>query len=199
MPGGSVRIEPDGEIQLRGPILFSGYWHNLEATAEAMHGQWFATGDLGSLDADGYLSITGRKKDILITSGGKNVSPSRLEDRLRSRPPVGQCMVVGDGRHYVVALVTLEAEEMAHWLSVRRRPADTPFEVLASDPELLNQIQAAVDYANAAVSRAESIRAFRLVEGEFTEENGLLTPSLKVKRHAVAAAYAQEIEDLYAR
>ena len=199
IPGGSVRIERDGEILLRGPILFSGYWHNLEATAEAMRGQWFGTGDLGSLDEDGYLSITGRKKDILITSGGKNVSPSLLEDRLRSRPPVGQCMVVGDGRHYVVALVTLEAEEMAHWLSVRRRPADTPFEVLASDPELLAQIQAGVDYANAAVSRAESIRAFRLVEGEFTEENGLLTPSLKVKRHAVAAAYAQEIEDLYAR
>lgn len=199
VPGSSVRVEPDGEILLKGPIMFSGYWHNLEATADAMNGEWFTTGDLGSLDEDGYLTITGRKKDILITSGGKNVSPSLLEDRLRSRPPVGQCMVVGDGRHYVVALVTLEAEEMEHWLSVRRRPADTPFEVLARDPELLAQVQAAVNYANEAVSRAESIRAFRLIEGEFTEENGLLTPSLKVKRHAVAAAYAQEIEDLYAR
>jgi long-chain acyl-CoA synthetase len=199
IPGGAVRIEPDGEVLLKGPILFSGYWHNLEATADAMHGDWFSTGDLGSLDADGYLTITGRKKDILITSGGKNVSPSLLEDRLRSRPPVGQCMVVGDGRHYVVALITLEAEEMEHWLTVRRRPLDTPFAELARDPELNRQLQAAVDYANEAVSRAESIRAYRLVLGEFTEENGLLTPSLKVKRHAVAAAYAQEIEELYAK
>ena len=199
LPGSSVRLEEDGEILLKGPILFSGYWHNLEATADAMRGDWFSTGDLGSLDADGYLTITGRKKDILITSGGKNVSPSLLEDRLRSRPPVGQCMVVGDGRHYVVALITLEAEEMEHWLAVRRRPFDTPFEELARDPELNRQLQAAVDYANQAVSRAESIRAFRLVEGEFSEENGLLTPSLKVKRHAVATAYAQEIEELYAK
>ncbi|MBR7839140.1 AMP-binding protein [Actinospica durhamensis] len=198
IPGGGVRIEEDGEILLRGPILFSGYWLNDAATAAAMHGEWFATGDLGDLDEDGYLTITGRKKDILITSGGKNVSPSLLEDRLRSRPPVGQCMVVGDGRHYVVALVTLELEEMEHWLSVRKRPLDTPFADLARDPELLRQVQAAVDYANEAVSRAESIRAFTVVEGEFTEENGLLTPSLKVKRHAVADAYAQEIEDLYA-
>ena len=198
IPGGAVRIDDDGEILLKGPILFSGYWLNDAATAAAMHGDWFATGDLGALDEDGYLTITGRKKDILITSGGKNVSPSLLEDRLRSRPPVGQCIVVGDGRHYVVALVTLELEEMEHWLAVRRRPLDTPFAELARDPELLGQVQAAVNYANEAVSRAESIRAFTLIEGEFTEENGLLTPSLKVKRHAVAEAYAQEIEDLYA-
>ena len=197
LPGCGVRIDEDGEILLRGPMLFSGYWQNLAATAGAMKGDWFTTGDLGSLDDYGYLTITGRKKDILITSGGKNVSPSVLEDRLRSRPPVGQCVVVGDGRHYVVALITLEPEEMEHWLAVRRRPWDTPFEEVARDPELLRQVQAAVDYANEAVSRAESIRAFRLIQGEFSEENGLLTPSLKVKRHAVAAAYAQEIEDLY--
>jgi long-chain acyl-CoA synthetase len=199
IPGGAVRIEDDGEILLKGPILFSGYWLDEAATVAAMRGEWFATGDIGTLDADGYLTITGRKKDILITSGGKNVSPSLLEDRLRSRPPVGQCMVVGDGRKYVVALITLEAEEMEHWLSVRRRAPDTPFAELCRDPELLRQVQAAVDYANEAVSRAESIRAFALVEGEFTEENGLLTPSLKVKRHAVAQAYAQEIEDVYAQ
>ena len=198
IPGGAVRIDSDGEVLLKGPVLFSGYWRNLESTAGSMHGDWFTTGDLGSLDDDGYLTITGRKKDILITSGGKNVSPSLLEDRLRSRPPVGQCMVVGDGRAYVVALVTLEAEEMEHWLSLRRRPLDTPFTELARDPELVYMVQAAVDYANQAVSRAESIRAFRLVEGEFNEENGLLTPSLKVKRHAVAATYAREIEELYA-
>ena len=122
IPGGGVRIDQDGEVLLKGPVLFSGYWRNLEATAGSMHGDWFATGDLGSLDAEGYLTITGRKKDILITSGGKNVSPSLLEDRLRSRPPVGQCMVIGDGRPYVAALITLEPEEMEHWLSLRRRP-----------------------------------------------------------------------------
>ena len=198
IPGGGVRIDQGGEVLLRGPVLFSGYWRNLEATAGSMHGDWFATGDLGSLDADGYLTITGRIKDILITSGGKNVSPSLLEDRLRSRPPVGQCMVVGEGRPYVAALITLELEEMEHWLTLRRRPLDTPFEVLASDPELQYQLQAAVNYANSAVSRAESIRTYRLIEGEFSEENGLLTPSLKVKRHAVTAAYAREIEELYA-
>jgi long-chain acyl-CoA synthetase len=198
LPGGAVRIDDDGEVMLKGPMLFSGYWRNLEATAGAMHGEWFSTGDLGSLDEHGYLTITGRKKDILITSGGKNVSPSMLEDRLRSRAPVGQCMVVGDGKPYVVALITLEPEEKEHWLMVRRRPWDTPFVELARDPELVAQVQAAVAYANQAVSRAESIRAFKLVEGEFSEENGLLTPSLKVKRHAVAAAYAHDIEELYA-
>jgi long-chain acyl-CoA synthetase len=198
LPGGGVRIDDDGEVMLKGPMLFSGYWRNLEATAGSMHGDWFSTGDLGSLDEHGYLTITGRKKDILITSGGKNVSPSMLEDRLRSRAPVGQCMVVGDGKPYVVALITLEPEEKEHWLMVRRRPWDTPFVELARDPELVAQVQAAVQYANQAVSRAESIRAFKLVEGEFSEENGLLTPSLKVKRHAVAAAYAHDIEELYA-
>ena len=197
IPGGAVRIDQDGEILLRGPVLFSGYWHNLEATAGSMLGDWFTTGDLGSLDDEGYLTITGRKKDILITSGGKNVSPSLLEDRLRSRPPVGQCVVIGDGRAYVTALITLEAEEMEHWLTLRRRPLDTPFAELAQDIELQFQVQAAVDYANSAVSRAESIRRFKIVEGEFSEENGLLTPSLKVKRHAVIDAYARDIEELY--
>jgi long-chain acyl-CoA synthetase len=197
IPGGAARIDADGEVLLKGPILYSGYWRNLEATAGSMRGDWFTTGDLGSLDGDGYLTITGRKKDILITSGGKNVSPSLLEDRLRSRPPVGQCVVIGDGRPYVTALITLEPEEMEHWLSLRRRPLDTPFSELAGDLELRYMLQAAVDYANSAVSRAESIRVFRLVEGEFSEENGLLTPSLKVKRHAVLDAYRQEIEELY--
>jgi long-chain acyl-CoA synthetase len=197
IPGGATRIDEDGEVLLKGPILYSGYWRNLEATAGSMHGDWFTTGDLGSLDHEGYLTITGRKKDILITSGGKNVSPSLLEDRLRSRPPVGQCVVIGDGRPYVTALITLEPEEMEHWLSLRRRPLDTPFAELAGDHELRYMLQAAVDYANSAVSRAESIRVFRLVEGEFSEENGLLTPSLKVKRHAVLDAYRQQIEELY--
>ncbi|WP_042387795.1 AMP-dependent synthetase/ligase [Streptacidiphilus melanogenes] len=197
VPGATIRIAEDGEVLLRGGSVFTGYWNNAAATEAALPDSWLATGDLGQLDADGYLTIVGRKKDILVTSGGKNVSPSPLEDRLRSRPPVGQCLVVGDGRHYVAALVTLDPEAVAHWLGVRRRPLDTPFALLRDDPELLADVQAAVDYANEAVSRAESIRRFALVEGEFSEENGMLTPSLKVRRHAVAAAYAREIEELY--
>ena len=198
VPGTSVRIADDGEVLIRGDIVFGSYWNSPEATERALDDGWFATGDLGSLDEDGYLTITGRKKDILITTGGKNVSPAVLEDRLRSRPPVGPCLVVGDNRSYIAALVTLEPDAVAHWLAVRRRPADTPLAELAEDLELRADVQRAVDYANEAVSRAEAIRAFRIVPGEFTEENGLLTPSLKVRRGAVEAAYRAEIEQLYA-
>jgi long-chain acyl-CoA synthetase len=197
IPGAAVRIADDGEVLIKGGLVFGAYWNNPRATDEVLDDEWFATGDLGSLDDDGYLTITGRKKDILVTSGGKNVSPAVLEDRLRSRPPVGQCLVVGDNRPFVAALITLDPEAVAHWLSVRRLPADTPMAEFVRDPRLRADVQRAVDYANEAVSRAESIRAFTLVEGEFTEDNGLLTPSLKVKRHAVAAAYADEIEALY--
>ncbi|MYQ33485.1 long-chain fatty acid--CoA ligase, partial [Streptomyces sp. SID4956] len=146
----------------------------------------------------GYLTITGRKKDIIVTSGGKNVSPAVLEDRLRSRPPVGQCLVVGDNRPYVAALITLDPETVAHWLSVRRMPAGTPMSEVIADPRMQADVQKAVDYANQAVSRAESIRKFVVVAGEFSEENGLLTPSLKVKRKAAQEAYAEEIAALYA-
>lgn len=197
LPGTAVRIADDGEVLIKGGIVFGEYWRNPEATEEVLADDWFATGDLGALDEDGYLTITGRKKDLLITTGGKNVSPAVLEDRLRSRPPVGQVLVVGDKRSYVAALVTLEPEAMTHWLAVRKRPRDTPLAELVDDPELRADVQRAVDYANEAVSRAESIRRFVIVAGEFTEENGMLTPSLKVKRHAVEAAYAQEIEGLY--
>ena len=197
LPGTAVRIADDGEVLIKGGIVFGEYWRNPEATEEVLADDWFATGDLGALDEDGYLTITGRKKDLLITTGGKNVSPAVLEDRLRSRPPVGQVLVVGDKRAYVAALVTLEPEAMTHWLAVRKRPRDTPLAELVNDPELRADVQRAVDHANEAVSRAESIRRFVIVDGEFTEENGMLTPSLKVKRHAVEAAYAQEIEGLY--
>ncbi|OAR26674.1 long-chain fatty acid--CoA ligase [Streptomyces sp. ERV7] len=197
VPGTSVRIADDGEVLLKGPIVFDGYWNDPAATDGVLAGDWLATGDLGRCDADGYLTITGRKKDILVTSGGKNVSPGVLEDRLRGRSPVGQCLVVGDNRSYVAALITLDPQAVERWLAVRGRPADTPVERLVDDQELVAEVQKAVDHANAAVSRAESIRRFRLVAGEFTEQNGLLTPSLKVKRRAVAAAYAREIEELY--
>ncbi|MEV6054239.1 AMP-dependent synthetase/ligase [Streptomyces sp. NPDC052107] len=205
IPGVAVRIADDGEVLIRGGVVFGAYWNNRQATDAVLWGSprtesgggWFATGDLGALDEDGYLTITGRKKDILVTSGGKNVSPAVLEDRLRSRAPVGQCVVVGDNRPFVAALITLDAEAVAHWLSVRKLPPDTPLSELVHDERLCAEVQKAVDYANEAVSRAESIRAFALVEGEFTEENGLLTPSLKVKRHAVTQAYAERIEALY--
>ncbi|MER6624569.1 AMP-dependent synthetase/ligase [Streptomyces sp. NPDC000931] len=197
VPGTAVRIADDGEVRIKGGIVFGSYWNDPAATDEALDDGWFATGDLGSLDEDGYLTITGRKKDILVTSGGKNVSPAVLEDRLRSRPPVGQCLVVGDNRPFVAALITLDPETVAHWLAVRKMPADTPMSEVVRDPRMRADVQKAVDYANEAVSRAESIRAFTLVEGEFTEENGLLTPSLKVKRRAAQEAYAMEITALY--
>jgi long-chain acyl-CoA synthetase len=199
VPGTAVRIADDGEVLVKGGIVFHSYCNDPAASDAVLTDGWFATGDLGALDEDGYLTITGRKKDILVTSGGKNVSPAVLEDRLRSRPPIGQCVVVGDNRPFVAALITLEPEAVAHWLSVRGMPADTPMSEVVRDPRMRADVQRAVDYANEAVSRAESIRAFTLVEGEFNEENGLLTPSLKVKRHAVRAAYADEIEALYAK
>ncbi|MGW2934387.1 AMP-dependent synthetase/ligase [Streptomyces sp. NPDC001156] len=197
VPGTAVRIADDGEVLIKGGVVFGGYWNNPAATDAVLSGDWFATGDLGALDQDGYLTITGRKKDILITKGGKNVSPAVLEDRLRSRSPVGQCIVVGDNRTYVAALITLDPEAVAHWLAVRKLPADTPMSEVVRDPQMRAEVQKAVDHANQAVSRAESIRRFALVEGEFTEENGLLTPSLKIKRQAVTKAYAREIEGLY--
>ncbi|MEU2558726.1 AMP-dependent synthetase/ligase [Streptomyces longispororuber] len=197
VPGTAVRVADDGEVLVKGGIVCASYWNDPQATAAALADGWFATGDLGRLDEEGYLTITGRKKDLIVTAGGKNVSPSVLEDRLRGRAPVGQCVVVGDNRPYVAALVTLDPEALEHWLAVRGRPADTPVSALCRDPQLLAHVQEAVDHANEAVSRAESIRRFAVVEGEFTEDNGLLTPSLKVKRRAVAAAYAKEIEELY--
>ncbi|MFF1659752.1 AMP-dependent synthetase/ligase [Streptomyces sp. NPDC058255] len=197
VPGTAVRIADDGEVLIKGGVVFGAYWNNPAATDAVLRDDWFATGDLGALDEDGYLTITGRKKDILITSGGKNVSPAVLEDRLRSRSPVGQCLVVGDNRPCIAALITLDPEAVAHWMSVRGLPSGTPMSEVVRDPRMRADVQRAVDYANEAVSRAESIRVFALVEGEFSEENGLLTPSLKIKRHAVMAAYREQIEALY--
>ncbi|WP_374212056.1 long-chain fatty acid--CoA ligase [Streptomyces sp. C10-9-1] len=197
LPGTAVRIADDGEVLLRGGHVFAGYWdaERGEPVPVAEDG-WLATGDLGSLDADGYLTITGRKKDILITSGGKNVAPAPLEDWLRAHPLVGQCMVVGDARPYVTALITLEQDGLDHWLRMRRKTG-LPMAAVVEDGELLEALQRAVDEANRLVSRAESIRRFRVLTGDFTEASGHLTPSLKLRRTVIARDYAAEIESLY--
>lgn len=194
LPGTAVRIADDGEVLLCGPHVFAGYWNGVAAGGQ----QWLATGDIGELDADGYLTITGRKKDLIITSGGKNVAPAPLEDWLRAHPLVGQCMVVGDNRPYVTALITLEPEGLHHWRQMRKKTT-VPIGELVADEELRADLQRAVDEANRLVSRAESIRRFVVLPGDFTEERGHLTPSLKLKRGSIARDYEPEIEALYRR
>jgi long-chain acyl-CoA synthetase len=196
IPGTTVRIADDGEIWLHGGNVFQGYLNNPMATGKALHDGWLATGDLGSLDKDGYLTITGRKKESLVTSGGKSVSPGPLEERVRDHPLVAQCIVVGNDRPYVAALVTLDSEAVEHWLQMRRKPRLPP-EQLVHDPDLETEVRRAVVAANTLVSKAESIRTFRILAHQFTEEHGLLTPSLKLKRKAIENAYATEVEALY--
>jgi long-chain acyl-CoA synthetase len=195
--GTSVRIAEDGEILVSGDVVFQQYWNNETATKEALDGGWFHTGDLGSLDTDGYLRITGRKKEIIVTAGGKNVSPAMLEDRLRAHPLISQCMVVGDQKPFIGVLITLDEEFFPVWKEQHHKPAGASVADLATDPQLVAEIQAAVDDANQAVSKAESIRRFRILPQDFTEEGGEMTPSLKLKRSVVAKAYAGEIEAIY--
>ncbi|MFD9905500.1 AMP-dependent synthetase/ligase [Streptomyces sp. NPDC059063] len=196
IPGTTVHIADDGEVWLRGGHVFQGYLNDKKATDAALHDGWLATGDLGALDEDGYLTITGRKKEILVTSGGKSVSPAQLEERVRDHPLVAQCLVVGNDRPYIAALVTLDAEAVEHWLAMRRKPPMTPAD-LVHDPDLETEVRRAVVAANTLVSQAESIRTFRILAHQFTEEHGLLTPSLKLKRKAIEQAYATEVEALY--
>ena len=197
VPGTGVKIAGDGEILLRGPNVFAGYWQNQAATDEVLGDGWFRTGDLGSLDDDGYLSVTGRKKDLIVTSQGKNVAPAVLEDRLRTHPLVGQCMVVGDRQPFIAALVTVDPDAWPAWLAAHGRSGATVAS-LRDDPELRATVQEAVDEANRAVSRAESIREFRILPEDFTEAGGELTPSLKVRRTEVLKRYATEVAAIYA-
>ena len=198
IPSVTVRIAEDGEILAAGPNVFAGYWHNEAATKELVNPDgWLHTGDLGELDEDGYLRVTGRKKDIIVTAGGKNVAPAVLEDRLRAHPLVSQCMVVGDGRPFVACLVTLDEEALGPWLARHPNLAGASLAELAQAPELIAEIQSAVDDANKAVSRAESIRKFTVLPVNFTEQNGYLTPSLKVRRGVVAKDFAADIDALY--
>ncbi|MES5818994.1 long-chain fatty acid--CoA ligase [Streptomyces sp. RG80] len=196
IPGVTVHIADDGEIWLHGPNIFQGYLNNQKATDETLHDGWLATGDLGSLDEDGFLTITGRKKEILVTSGGKSVAPGLLEERVRDHPLVAQCIVVGNDRPYVAALVTLDQEAVEHWLAMRAKPQMTSAE-LVRDADLETEVRRAVVAANTLVSQAESIRTFRILAQPFTEEHGLLTPSLKLKRKAIETTYADEVEALY--
>lgn len=196
LPGVSVRIADDGEVLISGLNVLRGYHDNEQATLDALQDGWFATGDLGELDEDGYLKITGRKKEILVTAGGKNVAPGVLEDRLRAHPIISQCLVVGDGRPFIGALVTLDEEMLPGW-AANHGLGSLTVEQARTHETVLAEIQGAVDEANKAVSKAESIRKFSILEEDFTEENGTLTPSMKLKRNIIMRDFEDEVESLY--
>jgi long-chain acyl-CoA synthetase len=199
IPGTSVRIADDGEVLIRGPIVMRGYWQNDEANSEVFDNErWFKSGDLGRLDEDGFLSIVGRKKELIVTAGGKNVAPAVLEDRLRAHPLVSQCMVVGDNKPFIAALITIDPDMSKGWIAAHKKDGAT-IETLRNDPDLIAVIQTAVDEANKAVSKAESIRKFTILGEDFTIAGGHLTAKLSVKRHVVATQFAKEIDELYAK
>ena len=196
LPGTPVRIAADGEIQVKGLQVFRGYHNNPEATAESFEDGWFRTGDLGSMDDDGFLRITGRKKEIIVTAGGKNVAPAVLEDRLRGHPLISQVVAVGDAKPFIGALVTIDPEALPGWLATHGLP-EMDLEAAVVHPEVRAALDRAVARTNAAVSRAESIRKYAVLTTDFTIANDLLTPSLKVKREEVLTTFAAEIEALY--
>ena len=199
IPGTSVKIAEDGEVLLRGPIVMEGYWQNQAANDEVFDSErWFKTGDLGKLDDDGFLYIVGRKKEIIVTAGGKNVAPAVLEDRLRSHPLVSQCMVVGDNQPFIAALVTIDPDALKAWV-VNNKKDGASINDLINDPDLIAVVQTAVDEANKAVSKAESIRKFTILPVDFTIAGGHLTAKLSVKRHVVAKEFAQEIDALFSK
>ena len=198
LPGVAIKIADDGEILISGKNVFPGYWHNEAATKEVFaEGGWFATGDIGELDEEGFLKITGRKKEMIVTAGGKNVAPAVLEDRLRSHALISQCMVVGDGKPFVAALITLDPEALGPWKQAHGKPADATVAALRDDPDLVADVQAAVDDANQAVSRAESIRKFRILDVDFTQEAGQLTVKLGIRRSVLLKDFAADIDALY--
>ena len=196
LPGVSVKIGDDGEVLVKGPHVFVGYYNNETATSEAIRDGWFHTGDLGELDDDGFLRITGRKKELIVTAGGKNVAPAVLEDRLRAHRLISQCMVVGDGKPFIACLVTLDLEALPAWQEQHGK-SGVPMEDLVDDEQLRAEIQSAVDDANKAVSKAEAIRKFAILPVDFTEEGGQLTPSMKLKRAVVMKDFAGAVDDLY--
>ncbi len=198
LPGVGIKIADDGEILVKGVDVFDGYWNNPAATGEAMAGEWFRTGDIGALDDDGYLTVTGRKKELIVTAGGKNVAPASLEDPIRSNTLVGQVVVVGDQKPFISALVTLDPEMLPAWLKNNGESPDLPLSAAVTHPKVLAEVQRAVDAANARVSRAESIRKFVILPTEFTEASGHLTPKMSIKRGPILADFSDVIDGMYA-
>lgn len=197
LPGTGVRIEPDGEVLLKGPHIFAGYWNNEAATAQDMTSDgWFRTGDIGEIDGDGFLRITGRKKEIIVTAGGKNVAPAVLEDRLRANPIISQCVVVGDNKPYIAALITLDQDALPQILSANNIDA-APMSELVANPNLRALVQKAVNAANEAVSNSEAIKKFSILLEDFTIDNGYLTPKMTIRRHLIVQDFAKEIDALY--
>ena len=197
--GYSVRVNDDGEIEFKGPGVFRRYWNNPEATAEAFQDGWFNTGDLGEVDDEGYVRITGRKKDLIVTAGGKNVSPGPMEEVIRQHPLISNALVVGDGKPFIGLLVTLDEEELKRWKANRNIPANRKTADLAQDPALRVEVQDAVNMANATVSRAEAIKKFRILDRDLSEHNDEMTPTMKVKRNVVFQRFQDDIDKLYQR
>jgi long-chain acyl-CoA synthetase len=198
IPGCTIRIAPDGEVLVKGHMVFQGYWNNEAATKEMIDEDgWLHTGDLGALDEGGFLAITGRKKDLIVTAAGKNVAPAVLEDRLRAHWLISECLVVGDAKPYIAVLVAADPETFAQWKADNSKPQTATVADMRDDPALRAEIQAAVDEANKAVSRAEAIKKFALLDQDFTEAGGQLTPTLKVRRHIIMEQYATQIAALY--
>ncbi|MGF3055007.1 AMP-dependent synthetase/ligase [Microbacterium sp. YY-01] len=197
LPGVGVRLADDGEIEIRGINIFKEYWNNKEATDEAFDDGWFRTGDLGTFDDEGFLTITGRKKEIIVTAGGKNVSPAALEDPIRANPVVSQVVVVGDQKPFISALITLDPEMLPTWLANNGLPADMSLADAANNDAVRAEVQRAIDVANSRVSRAESIRKFYILPVEWTEDSGHLTPKLSIKRHEILKDFAAEIDSIY--
>ncbi|MCM6775815.1 long-chain fatty acid--CoA ligase [Nocardia sp. CDC159] len=197
LPGHAAKVAEDGELLLRGPVVFGGYWNNETATADAFADGWFKTGDLGAIDDDGFITITGRKKEIIVTAGGKNVSPAVLEDALRANPLISQVMVVGDGQPFIGALVTLDPEALPKWKEQHNLPADTPIEDLIEHPQLIAEIDEAVAQTNKLVSHAEQIKKIRILPVDWTLEGGELTPKMSLKRAVVMKNYAADVDAIY--
>ncbi len=194
-PGCEVKIAPDGEILVRGPNVFQGYYKNEEATRETLVDGWLHTGDIGEIDSDGFVKITGRKKDIIITAGGKNITPANIEAEVKQQPLVSQCVVIGDRRPYLVALVTLDPEEAVKFAGEHGLGEDP--EAIASNEEVRKAIEDHIEQMNQKFARVEQVKKFKILPRDLSQEGGELTPTLKVKRNVVAEKYAAEIESLY--